>query len=236
MLADKVWLASDQAGQRLIVHNLGTWRNVSFAGLELYRVDNDELVSTIDANASVVEADGAWQISDDDGFTSFEDRNQHKGQSQLRVPLQVKEAGEYRIVLRWRVDQRNAQNVLVELFSPRAGDELVTPAASKIPAIGQAQFTFDCSEDAQAFFTPPAQFRFDQNGRVRISNEGTLDQVTAAAIRFVEAADPSKIFLSIAWMPTKRKSGVASTKDALKRTTLKEQNYMMIINTKANWS
>lgn len=195
VLADKVWLAPDQAGQRLIVHNLGTWRNVSFAGLELYRVDNHELAATIDADAPVVEADGAWQIADDDGFSSFEDRNQHKGQSQLRVPLQVKEAGEYQVVLRWRVDERNAQNVLVELFAPRAGDELVTPAVPSIPAKGQAQFNFDCSEDAKAFFTPPAQFRFDQNSRIRISNEGTLDQVTAGAIRFIETDDPSKEFL-----------------------------------------
>ena len=195
LLTEKVWLDPEQKDQRIVVHNLGTWRNVSFAGIELYRADNHEMIETIAADSSSVEAEGAWEISDDEGFSSFEDRNQHKGQSQIRVPLRVKEAGEYQVVLKWRVNKRNAQNVLVELFAARAGDELAFPTPHAIPAKGQSQFTFDCGEDAKAFYAPPAKFQFDNESRIRISNEGTLDQVTAGAIRFIQADDPSKEFL-----------------------------------------
>ncbi|MCC6509878.1 MAG: hypothetical protein IT423_12270, partial [Pirellulaceae bacterium] len=197
-LAESIWLEPGVAGQRVALHNLGTFRNVSFIGLDIYDVDSGTIVQTLSADADKmdkIELDGAWQVSDDDGISSFEDRNQHKGLSLIRVPLMVERAGAYKLVLRWRANPRNANNVLVELFSPRAGNTLVSSPLPVVPPKGQAQFYYDCSEDARAFFAPAASFQFDEQSLVRIANDGTLDQVTAGAIEFTSTQDTKNEFL-----------------------------------------
>lgn len=194
-VARGVWLEPGADGQRLVLHNLGTVRNVSFAGVELRDLNTDQLLLAIEADSPSVEVEGAWQLSEDDGFKSYEDRNQHKGQSSIRVPLTVDKAAEVDIVLKWRSDDHNATNVLVEWFSRRGDNRLADPPPSPTPPKGQAQFAYDSSDDTVAFFAPPAIFRFDDQGNVRISNDGTLDQVTAGAVQFSQSDDDEQSFL-----------------------------------------
>ena len=194
-LATHFWLDPNASGQRLVLHNLGTARNVSFAGVEILDSATGKQLRSIAADSPEVEVEGAWQTEDDDGLESFEDRNLHKGKSLIRVPLNVEQAGEVDIVLRWRLSDRNAPNVLVELFGARAGNELAASTTPAIPPIGQARFVYDSSDDTVAFFTPPASFRFDDESAVRISNEGTLDQVTAGAVEFAQSSNPERTFV-----------------------------------------
>ncbi|MEQ1830110.1 MAG: hypothetical protein ABL921_29385 [Pirellula sp.] len=191
VLCDRVYLDSD-AAQRLVIHNIGTIRNVSFAGLEILDASGT-LVQTIEIDSPAIELEGAWQIENERGFRSYEDREQHKGASSIRVALQVPQPGEFQIAMRWRRSPRNANNVLVELYSKQAGNRLAAQASPAIPPIGEAHFTFDCSNDTEPFASPGGLFQFDEQSSVEIHNRGTIDTVTAAAVGFVnaQASDPA---------------------------------------------
>ncbi len=187
-LGGPVRLVANDPEQQLILHNLGTLRNVSFAGLEV--IDSaGNLALTIDAQSPSVEAVGAWQIEDSDGLTSLEDRGQHKGKSHIRLPLVINQPGLYSLVIKWRTSQRNAKNVMVELFVPESEDHLVANAIHEKGNAGEAYFTYDSSDDARPFFEPPALFQFDEQGAVEINNADTLDTVTAGGIEFVARGD-----------------------------------------------
>ncbi len=185
-----VELHPETAAQRLVIHNLGTNQNVSFAGVEISRVDGEvDSVQTISVSSSEVQVDGAWELVDRGGAKSLEDRNNHKGQSTITVPLTVANAGKYRLTLLWRADPGNARNVLVELFAKGAGNQLVSPIKATIPEPGEAHFYYDCGEDAVAFFQPEPAFQFDLNSYVEISNRGTRKRVTAGAVEFLQHPD-----------------------------------------------
>ena len=191
-----VSLDPETATQRLVIHNLGTSQNVSFAGVEISNVDVEEdPVQTISATSPALQVDGAWELVDRKGVKSLEDRNNHKGQSTVTVPLKVATAGRFRINVLWRADPGNADNVLVELFARDAGNQLVSPFQATQPALGTAHFDYDSGEDSVAFFQPLPVFQFDEDGYVEVSNRGTRKRVTAGAVEFLRHSDPGDRFL-----------------------------------------
>lgn len=192
-LLDPITLHPQVESQRLVLHNIHTQRNVSFAGLRIYR--DGKPIQSIPVDASQVEIEGAWQLVEADGFKSYEDKNQHKGQSSIRVHLNVEQEGEYQIEYLWRADPRNDDKVLVEIFSPKAGNRLASPPLPSIPPLGEAHFAFDCSNDAEPFVSPKAIFQFSDQDAVEISNRGTLDTVTAGAIEFVDSKSDQIAFM-----------------------------------------
>lgn len=189
-----IYLEPNLTGQRLVVHNIDTVRNVSFAGVEILD-ETGKRIEMIGADSPSVEVEGAWQIDDEDRFRSYEDRAMHKGMSLIRVPLNVPHAGDYQVVLRWRPSAKNATNVLCELYGKRAGNVLASPRAEPIPPIGEAHFRFDCSSDNQPFASPECSFQFSEGDSVEISNRGTFDTVTAAAVGFVRRDADEPAFL-----------------------------------------
>ncbi len=193
-IAQHNWLNPNVPNQRIMIHNVDTLRNVSFAGLEISEADGT-LVESIAIDSPKIEIEGAWQISEEDGFKSYEDRNQHKGMSSIRISLQPERAGDYQLTILWRGDIRNAKSVLVELFTESAGNQLACPSPPVVPPQGEAYFEFDCSTDAAAFASPHGKFQFSDASSVEISNHGTLDSVTAGAVEFVNANDENKTFL-----------------------------------------
>ena len=191
-----VELKPDNEVQRLVVHNLATMQNVSFAGVELAEVDlEDEPLQTISVSSSDLQLDGAWELVDRRGTKSLEDRNHHKGRSTIAVPLSVAKAGRYRVTMLWRADPGNADNVLVELYAAGAGDTLASSFEPVVPTRGEAHFDYDCGEDSVAFFQPTPAFQFDDKGYVEISNRGTRNRVTAGAVEFIERSEASRRFL-----------------------------------------
>jgi hypothetical protein len=194
VLAEHVYLDAT-VHQRLVIHNLGTIRNVSFAGLEI-QDDQGSVVQKIDIDSPLVQVEGAWQIDDQSRVRSYEDRAQNKGESLIRIALQAIQPGEFKLVLKWRKNKANADNVLVELFSSRAGNQLEPCSLPQIPALGQAQFFYDCSNDTEPYASPAGVFRFDdQLGHVLISNQNTLDTVTAASVAFVSNRGKDPAFM-----------------------------------------
>jgi len=192
ILLEGIPLEPGLSGQRLVIHNLDTIRNVSFAGVEILD-DRGSRIELIEIDSAKVELEGAWQMSEGEGFKSYEDRGQHKGMSSIRVAIDVPHSGDFQIALRWREDVRNATHVLVEFFGKKAGNQLVSPMLKPVPPIGEAHFYFDCSNDTEPYATPKGSFRFSETGAIEVSNRGTLDTVTVAAIGFVKATatDPS---------------------------------------------
>ena len=194
VVASKLRLEPDSPTQRMIVYNIGTVRNVSFAGLEI-RDANGDLVETIGLDSTKIEVAGAWQIVKEDGYKSYEDGNQSKGMSFITIALQVPVGGEYQVSILWRNSERNAKRVLVELFCKEAGNELVTPPSPAIPELGEAHFVYDCSNDSEPFSEPKASFQFSEAGAIEINNSGTFESVTAGAVEFLNSSVVDKLFL-----------------------------------------
>ena len=190
-----IFSSIQDTGTRLVIHNLGTRRNVSFAGVEIINVKNeDDPARAISVSSTDVQVDGAWEIEDRDGVKSLEDRNNHKGQSTITVPLTVEIEGRYRVKLLWRANPGNANNVLMELFAEGAGNQLVSSIEAEIPDPGEARFYYDCADDSVAFFQPEPVFQFDDMATLR-SPTGGRQRVTAGAVEFLQHSDPARRFL-----------------------------------------
>jgi hypothetical protein len=194
VLGAPVELVADDPEQQVVLHNLGTLRNVSFASLEI--IDSEgRVVQEINAQSSQLQAVGAWQIEGSGHSVSLEDKGQHKGLSFIRIPLVVAQPGKYSIAIVWRTSKSNADRVLVELFAGGLNNELVVPPVEEAPAHGLAHFTYDSSDDARPFFNPEVLFRFDDEGAVEIRNENTLDTVTVGGIEFVPQRDAKEFLI-----------------------------------------
>ncbi len=194
VVANHLRLEPDSPTQRLIVHNIGTLRNVSFAGLEI-RDSSGELVESIGLDSPKIDVAGAWQIVKEDGYKSYEDGNQSKGMSFISVSLSVAVAGDYQISLLWRNRERNAERVLVEMVCKEAGNELAFTSPPTIPPVGEAHFFYDCSNDSEPFAEPKASFQFSDAGAIEINNAGTFESVTAGAVELVHSNIDDRVFL-----------------------------------------
>ena len=178
----------------LLVSNVGTSRNVTFAGVEI-RNETGDVVRKIDVDDSQVELEGAWSSERKDGIDYFEDQNQHKGASTIRVGLTAEVTAQYEIFMRYRASEAYARNVLVELYGAADQDRLATQVQVQVPPKGVAKFHYHCGDDTRPFVELPGAFQFDEDSFVRISNEGTFERVTAAAIDFVNADRQKNAFL-----------------------------------------
>ncbi len=194
VLLSNVRLEPDTPTQRLILHNMGTVRNVSFAGLDILDT-NGVVVESMGLDSPKIDVAGAWQITKDDGFSSYEDGNQSKGMSSIAISLQVAVAGEYKLVLFWRNNERNAKRVLAELYCKEAGNQLVCPVPPEVPPLGESRFFYDCSTDSEPFSEPKASFQFSEDGAVEINNTGTFESVTVGAVEFVNSKSAEKMFV-----------------------------------------
>ncbi|MEZ6138129.1 MAG: hypothetical protein R3C53_24865 [Pirellulaceae bacterium] len=194
-LLGRISLGPNHPG-RVVLHNKGTYRNVSFAGVEL-RDSHGDLVRIVNVDSSDVTVDGAWVPSEQGDLKYLEDKNQHKGLSTITVTLTSDMDQEIDVIARWIPDARNADNVLCELFGdnvePHRG--LQSPQQYDIPETGTAVFHFDCSNDTVPFVELPGVFQFGAQNYVEITNEHTLEQVTAGGIEFINQADTKNRFL-----------------------------------------
>ncbi len=185
-----------QSPGRVVLHNKGTHRNVTFAGIELRRL-NGESIQTIAVDSPEVAVDGAWVPDNARGVKILEDKNQHKGLSTITVALTSAAREEVEVMATWVSDPRNANNVLFELFgnSHEPQRALKSPHRFDKLAPNTASFHFDCSNDTVPFVELPGVFRFSQQDFVELSNKGTLDQVTAGGIEFTNHSDSENTFL-----------------------------------------
>jgi hypothetical protein len=172
--------------QRLRISNEDSHGNVSAAGVEIRGPIPAETVQTITAKDAGVQVKGAWQPNGGEGFTSYDDGNTNKGQSEVEFPLTVKEDGVYELRVLWRAGDAKdmANTVLVETFShdPTA---LATRDPDPIPPAGEAHYRIDQTRDNIAFWDLPGAFRFVSAGDgVEINNADTRSQVVADAVKF----------------------------------------------------
>lgn len=190
-------IAPDQVGQ-VIVHNVGTYRSVRFAGIECEPIREGETI-VIPADSPLVQLEGAWKTEQQSGVSCLDDEGQHKGLSSITVTLPTDSQyapGEYRVYVRWVASPHGSPNVLVELRGSIHRNQLVSESSLVPRQSGNAAFYFDCSNDTLPYFEPQAVFQFDaQAGAVELSNRDTLQRVTAGAVEFVNANDSENHFL-----------------------------------------
>ncbi len=189
----RVQLGAGKSGY-VLVHNRKTSRNVSFAGIVVRSVDG-ATSRTLACDSAEVEIEGAWELTDGDGFKSFEDENRHKGLSTIRVALEAEEPGEYEVSLLWRSKPDNADQVLVELYGRAVEDRLAVAPASSPVEPGVAAFHYDCSDDSVPYVEFPAAFQFAGDDFIGLSNAGTFGRVTAGAVELINANEPENNFL-----------------------------------------
>ena len=192
ILARAIRLRATNSMQRIVLHNISTWRNVSFAGVT-FRDLSDDSVTKHDVDDPLVQPEGAWKRTDRKGFVSFEDDNVEKGKSRIVVLIEVPKDGEYEISILWRKNTKNANNVLVEVFSDSVENRLAKSARPIVPPKGEAHFVFDSSEDALPYAELSASFLFDGEGYLEINNRGTQNRVAVGAVDFVSVIDGSEI-------------------------------------------
>jgi hypothetical protein len=182
-LARPITFRAGDDSSRIVLHNVQTLGNVSFAGVDLQRSGSDAIIH-IKANDSLVRADGAWKIKKDREFFSYEDDQLEKGNSSISVSVHVPETAEYDVTLLWRANAGNASNVLVEAFCS-GPTQLAPPGPASVPQPGEARFNYDSGEDTTPYADLGASFLFREDDYVEISNSGTRSRVTAAAMDFV---------------------------------------------------
>lgn len=190
-------LQKGQEGE-IVLHNAGTLRTVTFAGIE---VTSGGQTRSIQVDDPLVEVEGAWSTERKDGVSYLDDGNQHKGASTIRVriiPDDTLEAGDsavHELVLRFRAQDEFADNVLVELRGPALRDRIASPSLLEDRVQGVATFEYHCGDDTRPYIELPGKFQFDEDSFVKISNAGTFKRVTAAAVDFVDAENPKRSFL-----------------------------------------
>lgn len=197
--------------QRFRLSNVNTFENVSLVGVELSKVSANPPAAAkaepakagagtppstglqpppqkspvrILVTAAGVQADGAWKVEGSGESTSYEDGNVEKGTSNIVIPINVPESGEYQVSVLWKRNASNARNVLVEVFS-QSGNTLALAPPPAVTEKGQALFHYDSSADNVPYIELPAVFRFGEPDVVEISNTGTTGKVTASALRFM---------------------------------------------------
>lgn len=191
VLARPIHLKANSTTQRIVLHNINTWENVSFAGVSFKNLADDS-VTKIDATDASVQPEGAWKRTDRKGFVSFEDSNVEKGKSRIVVSIEVPKDGDYALSIYWRKNNRNARNLLVEVYSDSGENSLAKSELPIVPPEGEAQFIFDSSNDTLPYVELGASFRFGTEDYLEINNTGTRNRVAAGAVDFVSAKDGSE--------------------------------------------
>jgi hypothetical protein len=195
-LAGTFTFKPNDARQSFRLSNLNTVGNVSFQSIELRLAGNSDTndILRIAATNSTVQAEGAWKFEDRRGFASFEDENNDKGNSNIRVPISVAREGRYEIVVSWRKNTDNARGILVEVVSHDA-DSLSRPPLQEAPPRGEAHYSIDQSEDSIAFADLNALFQFGETDYVEVNNKGTRNRVTADAVKFISIRDKTALLV-----------------------------------------
>ncbi|MBU6399730.1 MAG: hypothetical protein KGS61_05380 [Verrucomicrobia bacterium] len=176
----------DVPGQCFRLSNVNTVGNVSFQALEIQPLDNPDTnaLQRLTAASPLVQAEGAWNLQEQKGFTSFDDENNDKGGSTITVPISVPKAGLYAITVRWRQSDNNADGILAEVVAPGL-DQLTPSLLPPQSPPGQADYHIDESIDTLAFADLQGDFQFGPDDYVELSNRGTRRRVTADAVKFV---------------------------------------------------
>jgi hypothetical protein len=134
---------------------------------------------------------GAWRIEEKAGVKFLSDGDNDKGQTELTVPISVKEDGLYRVTFTWRKPREEAAPVApVEVISASPASSLGLPPAPPPAKKGEATFRLDQCLDNIAFQDLHTSFRFGPEGSVEVSNLGTTRRVVADAVKFEPVAAP----------------------------------------------
>lgn len=181
----------------LTIYNHGTSRNVTFAGVLLTSHEHGT-TQRILADSDAVELEGAWQFEQVKGTKYLEDKNQHKGNSLIRVNLRSEHEGKFDVYCLWHRKETNSKTVLTEL---RADD--LAESQNHLAALSSevqfedeiARFHYDCGNDSVPYFEIPGQYQFSESDFVQITNDNTYARVTAGAVEFVSVSDSKKRFL-----------------------------------------
>lgn len=179
------------------IYNQGTSRNVTFAGILLTSLDSPS-TTRIPVDSDLVELEGAWQFEQSEGIKYLDDKNQHKGNSQIRINLTAETAGQFDVTCLWHLRDSNAKAVLAELHADTLmspGSQLASTFTDSERGLGSANFHYDCGNDSVPYFEVPGQYQFSESDFVRIKNSGTFARVTAGAVEFVNANDHKRKFL-----------------------------------------
>ena len=134
---------------------------------------------------------GAWRIEDRGGVKFLSDGDNDKGQTELTVPISVKEDGLYHVTFTWRKPREEAAPVApVEVISSSPASSLGLPPAPPPARRGEAKFRLDQCLDNIAFQDLHTSFRFGPEGSVEVSNLGTTRRVVADAVKFEPVLPP----------------------------------------------
>lgn len=186
-------------GQAVEVSNYGTREWVSFAGVVIegpLPKTEKQFFGADDIAASI---SGPWDIDTKDGLLVLQDENEHKGECSVRIPITVKEDGEYKIYIKWfQPTRRNKKTALATncLVNVNSYDEtrLIKDDIPNTPPKGEAHFIIDQTVDTIAFWDLNTSFQFAQDDYVEINNKDTKKRVTADAVQF-EPASGGESFL-----------------------------------------
>ncbi|MEM7231118.1 MAG: hypothetical protein AAF517_03020 [Planctomycetota bacterium] len=182
--------------QALRIRNEGTARPVSFHSVRLTprssQPSRNSKTKTIEltVDSPSVQLVGAWSAKSIGSSKVYDDLNENKGGSYIRVGLEVPETGEYSIDILWKYDKNLETSVPIDVLHYGSGKHVLRQPEA-LPPAGEAHYFVDQSVDSEAFTPLGDRFRFDKTGAVVISNRGTTRRVTADAVRFVADRSPT---------------------------------------------
>ena len=184
---------TDDDAQTLRVSNRDTDGNVSIAGIQLTGPLPERTEHLFGVTDPGVQAAGIWSHNDGDEFVSLENSNRAKGNSSVLIPIRVQQDGAYEVAVSWRKSSNNSRSVPIEIVS-HSRTQLALPPDPPPPASppGQSIFTIDQTDDTIAFWETSVRFRFSSElDFVEVTNAGTVELVTADAVKFVPDTGPS---------------------------------------------
>lgn len=222
-------LKANDAGQRVTISNANTHGSVVVSGVEIRGPLPANTIKSVSINDPGVQAQGAWNLSHDNGVDCYDDGDQNKGASSLTLPIHVEKAGTYELTLLARAGGPHqvkrhhrmvwvgdrAENVLVEVQSCDKY-RLAIPEANPVPPKYQADFTIDESDDTVSFHELETIFQFEPGDNVELVNEGTHQKVVADALRFTPVSMPGAGLAGSALKPFMVKTQEAEGQDQWK--------------------
>lgn len=154
---------------------------LSFVGILLQHEDL-KTIEWIDVHHPKIQLEGAWKLSDRDGYWSADSQSED---AKISVRLRPDFDGQYVLKIFFRPISHSPKRVLAELHHAGSESILVMQQSGPQWRDDKVHFTFDARIDTRPFVEFVPRFRFGKKGFVEINNADTSAKVVAGPMQFL---------------------------------------------------
>ena len=183
-LGQELSLQAEAEHQVFVLHSRAAFGRVSFVGLLVEEVEA-RTVEWIDVQDPRVSLEGAWKLSEKNGYWSADLEASGSPDDRLQIPLRPAFDGDYRITVYWRPQGTAVKGLLAEIWH-NGGTGSIAPIVIG-PSIQDdlVSLYFDGTIDTKPHVDFEPLFLFGKDGFVEINNAGTSSKVAVGPLGFL---------------------------------------------------